>query len=261
MFSWAVSPLLEKIHRVLEEQRQFIDEARRCLEDRLLPFQKYLADQKLSVEQSLRQLEARMKPLRLYVQGQEQTLDRISLHLNENLRGQFDVFARYLEDQRRIFTDAMRYLDGQPRPYHDYLNAQQRLVELVYRDLEEKFTSFIEHLERQQRVLNSINHPDVLEEFKLMVEYAMERQRALERFSGGAAFHPAQLFAELTEIYSKFKSLAGNRHDLMGKFLEESRIADQYFHEQLEPPLGEPIMPTAIEIAPAEAGPGEPNAP
>src|SRR3990172_3404 len=94
-----------------EEKMKAMEEARRYLEDRLPPFQRHLAKQRRSAEQSLKQLEARVRPLRQYLEGQDQNLGRVSQHLNQELRDQFDTFGRYLSEQQRVLEMATRYLD------------------------------------------------------------------------------------------------------------------------------------------------------
>src|SRR3990172_4822822 len=81
MLSWSQSPALEAILRALEDAQRAIEEVKRYLDERLTPFQKYLADQGRSVDQALRQLDTRIRPLKQYLQGQEQNLERVSAHL------------------------------------------------------------------------------------------------------------------------------------------------------------------------------------
>jgi len=51
------------------------------------------------------------------------------MHLNTELKSQFDDFDRLLGDQRQILERASRYLDDQPRPLAQYLEDEQRAIE------------------------------------------------------------------------------------------------------------------------------------
>jgi hypothetical protein len=114
--AWAASPSLERIHRELDEQIRAIEEAKRLLEERLSPFQRHLWEQRRNVDQALKQLEARFKPVRQYIEGQEHNLERVGMHLNTELKDQFDTFEKFLAEQRQILERAQRYLEEQPRP-------------------------------------------------------------------------------------------------------------------------------------------------
>jgi len=235
LVAWSASPSLEKLSRDFEEQMKAIEEARRYLEDRLSPFQRHLAKQRRSAEQSLKQLEARVRPLRQYLEGQEQNLGRVNQHLNSELRDQFDAFGHFLTDQQRILELATRYLDDQPRPIQRYLDEQQRTVELVYKEIEERLEPFARFLKEQQRILETIATPQVLEEFEALAGYMQERERAFERYSLSPDPRPADLFAELDEIYNKYKTAQTGAHRLMMKVLEQTRLSDERLRESLRP--------------------------
>ena len=233
--AWSASPSLEKISREFEEQMRAIEEARRYLEDRVSPFQRHLAKQRRNTDQALKQLEARVRPLRQYLEGQEQNLGRVNQHLNSELRDQFDAFGRFLTDQQRILELATRYLDDQPRPIQRYLDEQQRTVELVYKEIEERLEPFARFLKEQQRILETIATPQVLEEFEALAGYMQERERAFERYSLSPDPRPADLFAELDEIYNKYKTAQTGAHRLMMKVLEQTRLSDERLRESLRP--------------------------
>lgn len=235
LLAWSASPSLEKLSRELEEQIKAIEEARRYLEDRISPFQRHLTKQRRNAEQSLKQLEARIRPLRQYLEGQEQNLGRVSQHLTAELRDQFDTFGRYLSDQHRILEMATRYLDEQPRPLQRYADEQQRIVELIYTEVEEKLEPFARFLKEQQRVLEAIATPQVLEEFEALASFMLERERAFERYSLSPEHRPAELFAELDEIYDKYKTVQSGTNRLMQKILEQTRLSDDRLREALRP--------------------------
>ncbi len=235
MVSWSASPSLEKISREFEEQLRAIDEVRRYLEDRVSPFQRHLAKQRRNADQALKQLEARVRPLRQYLEGQEQNLGRVSQHLSAELRNQFDAFGRFLADQQRILELATHYLDDQPRPLQRYYEDQQRIVELVYKEIEEKLEPFGRFLKEQQRVLEAIAAPQVLEEFEALAGYLQDRERAFERFSLSPDHRPADLFAELDEIYTKYKSAQTGTQRLVMMVLEQTRLSDDRLREALRP--------------------------
>ena len=251
MVAWSASPLLEKIARELEEQMKAIEEARRYLEDRVSPFQRHLAKQRRNTDQALKQLEARARPLRQYLEGQEQNLNRVGQHLTNELRDQFEAFGRFLGEQQRILETATHYLDEQPRPIQRYCDDQQRIVELIYKEIEEKLEPFGRFLKEQQRVLESIATPQILEEFEAMASYLQERERAFERYSLSPEHRPAELFAELDETFNKYKTLQTGTYRLLGKILEQTRLADERLREVLRP------GPREL----AEARPGEESRP
>jgi hypothetical protein len=247
MVAWSASPSLEKLSRELEEQMKAIEEARRYLADRVFPFQRHLAAQRRNADQALKQLDARVRPLRQYLEGQEQNLGRVGQHLNAELREQFDAFGRFLQEQHRILEMATRYLDEQPRPLQRYCEDQQRVVELIYKEIEEKLEPFTRFLREQQRVLESIATPQILEEFETMAGYMQERERTFERYSLSPEHRPGELFAELDEIYSKYKSMQTGSFRLLMKVLEQTRLADDRLREALRPAPREMV----------EARPGE----
>lgn len=247
LVAWSASPSLEKLSRDFEEQMKAIEEARRYLEDRISPIQRHLAKQRRNAEQSLKQLEARMRPLRQFLEGQEQNLGRVSQHLSQELRDQFDTFGRYLSEQHRILETATRYLDDQPRPIQRYADDQQRIVELIYKEVEEKLEPFARFLKEQQRVLESIATPQILEEFETLAGFMQERERTFERYSLSPEHRPAELFAELDEIYGKYKAAQSGANRLLQKVLEQTRLSDDRLREALRP--------AALEVA--EARPGD----
>lgn len=243
MLSWSASPALEAILRALEDAQRAIEEAKRYLEERLAPFQKYLADQRRSMDQALRQLDTRIKPLKQYLQGQEQNLERVGAHLDTELKDQFDEFARYLAEQRRILAEAGRYLEEQPKPFRVYLDDQQVTVEMIYKDVEQKLLPFTEHLREQQRILERIAQTDVLEEFRALMEYMTERQKAVDNFATAADLKPEEFLRETAELSRKYRSVGEGRYSLLARVLERCRAADEAFRRSLKPapaPAGEP---------------------
>jgi chromosome segregation ATPase len=232
---WTASPALEKIAREFEEQFKVLEEARRYLEDRITPFQRHLANQRHNADQALKQLEARVRPLRQYLESQEQNLGRVSQHLNAELRDQFDAFGRYLTEQQRILELATRYLDEKPRPVQRYCEDQQRAVELVYREVEERLEPFGRLLKEQQRLLESIAAPPVLEEFETLAAYMQEREQAFERYAQSAEHRPAELFGELDEISTKYRTMQAGTYRLLAKVLDQTRQSDERFREALRP--------------------------
>lgn len=73
------------------------------------------------------------------------------MHLNTELKDQFDDFDRFLADQRQILERAGRYLDDRPRPLVQFLEDEQRAIEQVFRDLEEKLEPLGRYLKEQQK--------------------------------------------------------------------------------------------------------------
>lgn len=73
------------------------------------------------------------------------------MHLNTELKDQFDDFDRFLADQRQILERAGRYLDDRPRPLAQFLEDEQRAIEQVFRDLEEKLEPLGRYLKEQQK--------------------------------------------------------------------------------------------------------------
>ncbi len=247
MLSWSQSPALEAILRALEDAQRAIEEVKRYLDERLTPFQKYLADQGRSVDQTLRQLEGRIRPLKQYLQGQEQNLERVSTHLDSELKTQFDDFTRYLGEQRRILADAGRYLEEQPKPYRTYLDGQQGTVEMIYQDVVKKLTPFTEHLREQQRILERIAQSDVLEEFRALKEYMMERQRALEKFSATPDLQPDEYFRETDDLARKYRNVGEGRYTLLAQILERCRAADEALRHSLQPAAA-PVGAAVTEV-------------
>jgi hypothetical protein len=130
---------------------------------------------------------------------------------------------------------ATQYLDDQPRPVQRYFEEQQRIVDLVYKEIEERLEPFGRFLKEQQRILETIATPQVLEEFETLAGYMQDRERAFERYSVSPDPRPAELFAELDEIYSKYKTVQTGAHRLMMKVLEQTRLSDESLRESLRP--------------------------
>jgi len=231
---WGASPSLERVHYELDEQIRIIEEAKRLLEERLAPFQHHLLEQRRSVDQCLKQLDARVKPLRQYLEGQGSNLERVGMHLNTELKDQFDDFDRFLADQRQILERAGRYLDDQPRPLAQFLEDEQRAIEQVFRDLEEKLEPLGRYLKEQQKLLEAMTEPRVTEEFNLLARYCGERHAALERYASAAEYRPQTLFADLDEIYQKYRTQDGGRNKLLARLLEQTRQADLRLQESLK---------------------------
>jgi len=240
MLSWSSSPALERIARELEAQQRLLEETRRSLEERLVPFQRYLAEQRRSIEQALRNLEARIKPFRQYLQNQEQNLERVVTHLNAELDDQFSPFGRYLAEQRRILERAARYLEEKPKPFLQYLEEQQEMVELIFKDVEERMERFSQHLKEQQKILEAMAEPQVREEFEALASFMGDRQRALDRYASSGETRPEELFAELEQIYEKYKELDGSKRRLLARILEQTRLADERLREALRASPQEP---------------------
>ena len=223
---WGASPSLERVHHELDEQIRIIEEAKRLLEERLAPFQRHLLEQRRNVDQCLKQLDARLKPLRQYLEGQGSNLERVGMHLNTELKDQFEDFDRFLADQRQILERANRYLEEQPRPLAQYLEDEQRAIDQVFRELEETLEPLGRYLKEQQKLLEAMTEPRVKEEFDLLAGYCGERHAALERYATAPEYRPQALFAELDEMYQKYKAQDGGRNKLMGRLLEQTRQAD-----------------------------------
>lgn len=187
------------------------------------------------MELALKQLEARIKPLRQYIEGQEHNLERIGMHLNTELRDQFETFEKFLSEQRQILERAQRYLEEQPRPMAQYLDDQQRAVEHIFRDLEEKLEPFGRYLKEQQKLLEQLADSRLAEEIETLASFCNERQGALERYAGAVDYRPQGLFGELDGIYQKYKSQDSGKSKLFGRVLEQTRQADLRLQEALKP--------------------------
>jgi len=245
MSLWNASPSLERIYQEFDEQIRLIEEAKRLLEERLAPFQRHMLEQRRNVDQCLKQLDGRIKPLRQYLEGQEHNLERVGMHLNTELREQFDSFQKFLGEQRQILERASRYLDEQPRPLAQYLEDEQHAVEQVFRDLEEKLEPLGRYLKEQQKLLETMADPRVTEEFESLSRYCNERHAALERYSSSPDYRPQNLFAELDSVYQKHKAQDGGKSKLLGRVLEQTRQADLRLMDALKalPPREEPRPP------------------
>ena len=136
------------------------------------------------------------------------------MHLNVELKEQFEDFERFLAEQRQIIERANRYLDEQPRPLAQYLEDEQRAIEQVFRDLEERLEPLGQQLKEQQRLLATMTEPRVIEEFDLLASYYGERHAAFERFATATEYRPQALFAELDAIYQKYKAQDGGKSKL-----------------------------------------------
>jgi hypothetical protein len=247
---WNVSPSLERIYQEFDEQIRMIEEAKRLLEERLAPFQRHMLEQRRNVDQCLKLLDGRIKPLRQYLEGQEHNLERVGMHINTELRDQFDSFQKFLGEQRQILERASRYLDEQPRPLAQYLEDEQRAVEHVFRDLEEKLEPFGRFLKEQQKLLEAMTEPRITEEFEALAHYCSERHAALERYSSTPDYRPQNLFVELDAIYQKHKAQDGGKSKLLSRVLEQTRQADLRLQDALKPlPPREEPRPPRLEPA------------
>lgn len=231
--SWSSSPFLERIHRDFEEQVRAVEEVKRYLEDRLTPFHRHLAEQRRNIEQALKQLDERMRPLRQYLEAQEQNRERIGAALGSGLKEQFGTFERYLADQQRILQKAGRYLEEQPKPLQRYLEEQNKAVQLVFQDLEARLEPFARLLKEQQQHLATLAEPQINQEFEALANYLAERQQSLGRFATAPEYRPQELFADLEEIYKRYRDLDGGKHKLLWKILEQTRLADDRLKEAL----------------------------
>ena len=250
VLAWAASPALERVQRELDEQVRMIEEAKRLLEERLSPFQRHLWEQRRNVDQSLKLLETRIKPLRQYIEGQESNLERVGTHLKTELTDQFEAFERFLMEQRQILERAQRYLEEQPRPLAQFLEDQQRAIENIFREVEEKFEPFGRYLKEQQKLLEALAEPRVTEEFDALASYCSERQAAMERHATAAEYRPQMLFAELDEIYQKYKLQDAGKGKLLTRLLEQTRQADLRLQDALRPLPREEPRPPRIEATP-----------
>jgi hypothetical protein len=248
--TWAASPALERVQRELDEQVRTIEEAKRLLEERLSPFQRHLWEQRRNVDQALKLLEARIKPLRQYIAGEESNLQRVGTVLKTELTDQFEAFEKILTEQRQILERAQRYLEEQPRPLAQFLEDQQRAIEHVFHDVEEKFEPFGRYLKEQQKLIEALAEPRLTEEFDTLAGYCGERQAALERYATAAEYRPQVLFAELDEIYQKYKMQDAGKSKLLGRVLEQTRQADLRLQDALRPLPREEPRPPRIEAAP-----------
>jgi hypothetical protein len=247
---WNASPSLERIYQEFDEQIRLVEEAKRLLEERLAPFQRHLLEQRRNVDQCLKLLEGRIKPLRQYLEGQDHNLERVGMHLNTELREQFDAFQKFLAEQRQILERASRYLDEQPRPLAQYLEDEQRAIDQVFRDLEEKLEPFGRYLKEQQKLLESVTDARITEEFEALARYCSERHAALERYSSSPDYRPQNLFVELDGIYQKHKAQDGGKSKLLGRVLEQTRQADLRLQDALKPlPVREEPRPPRLEPA------------
>lgn len=232
---WSISPSLERIRQELDEQAQIIANAKRLLEERLAPFQRHIAEQRRQVDQCLKQLGARLRPLRQYLEGQGSNLERVALHLDGELKDEFEDFERFLAEQRQTLERANRYLDEQPRPLGQYLEDEQRAIEQVFRELEERFEPLGRNLKEQQRLLAGMTEPRVMEEFDLLASFCQERHAALGRYAAATEYRPQTLFAELDGIHQKFAADGAGKSKLVARLLEQTRKADLRFQNSLKP--------------------------
>jgi len=261
--SWSSWPSLEKIHRNLEEQQRVIDEVRRYLEARLRPFQKYLGAQERGLTLALRHLDDKLAPVKEYLRSQERGLERVGQALDQAALQTFESFGRYLAEH---LQRSWRYLEEQPKPFHRYLADQQRTVELLFKDLEEKLEWFDSYLREQQKILDAIAQPHILEQFELLVGFMDERQKAVNRFAHEGAQGFEDLFAELERVHNKYKAVDIAQTPLVRRILDESRASDERLLEALRtmprvlreefPGLAPPPGP-----APRPAAAGRPDEP
>jgi hypothetical protein len=232
---WSTSPSLERIRQELDQQARIIEDAKRLLEERLSPFQRHLVEQRRHVDQCLKQLDARLTPLRQFLEGQGSNLERVGMHLNGELKEQFDDFQRFLAEQRQALERANRYLDEQPRPLGQYLEDEQRAIEQIFRDLEERFEPLGRYLKEQQRLLATMTEPRVMEEFDLLASFCEERHAALERYAADTQYRPQTLFAELDGIFRKYTAQDGGKNKLLARLLEQTRQADLRLQDSMKP--------------------------
>lgn len=252
--SWSSWPSLEKVHRNLEEQQRVIDEVRRYLEARLRPFQKYLAAQERGVSLALRHLEGKLAPVKEYLRSQEQGLERVGQAMDQAALQTLESFGRYLAEH---LQRSWRFLEEQPKPFHRYLADQQRTVELIFKDLEEKLEWFDSYLREQQKILDAIAQPHILEQFELLVGFMDERQKAINRFAHEGAQGFEDLFAELERVHNKYKGLDIANLPLVRRILDESRASDDRLLEALR------TMPRVLReerpgLSPAPGAPPRP---
>ncbi|MFQ5880890.1 MAG: hypothetical protein ACE5I9_00270 [Candidatus Methylomirabilales bacterium] len=236
MFSWSASPALQKIYQGLEEQQRILEQLRRYLEERLSPFQRHIGEQRRHTDQALKHLESRLKPLRQYIQGEEQNVERVMAHLQAGLRNQFEAFEQFLASQKGLLEKANQYIEEQPRPLATYLEDERQAVEMIYRDLEQRLDRFIQNLWEQQKILETLNEPQILSEYEALAEYLEERQKAFERYARSPEYRPAELFALLEEAADRYKHLDPGLHKLFAKVFEETRLADEKLREVLPVP-------------------------
>lgn len=235
MTTGSASPSLGRLQQEFDEQIRVVGEAKRLIEERVGPFQRYLLEQRRNVDQALNQLETRIKPLGQYLEGQGHNPDRVGMHLNTELKDQFEAFERFLVDQRQILERATRFLEEQPRPLGQYLEDQQRAIENTYRDLEERLDPFGRSLKEQKKLLEAMAHPRIAEEFEALASFCNERQAALEHYAAASEYRPEVLFSELEGIYQKYKSQNGGEKRLLARVMEQTRQSDLHLQDALKP--------------------------
>ncbi|MFQ5542455.1 MAG: hypothetical protein ACE5E2_06450 [Candidatus Binatia bacterium] len=241
MYSWSASPALQKIYESLDEQRRIIDHLKVYLEERLVPFQCHLAEHQRNVDQALRHMQSRLVPLRQYIQGEHQNLERVAVHLQAGLREQFGTFERFLAKQSDLIEQADQYLEKQPRPLQNYLEDERQAIEIIYRDLvEQRLDRLLQNFLEQQKIVESFCAAEVISEYESLAEYLDERQKAFERYVRSAEFRPAQYFAQLDEVASRYKPLDPGQGKLFARVFKKTRLADEKFRKALSVPVPSP---------------------
>lgn len=255
MFVWSSSPSLEKIHQGLEEQQRIAGQLIRYLQERLAPFQRHAGEHRRLIDQALKHLDSQLVPLRQYLQGEQKNVSRVMAHLDAGLRDQFDVFEQFLMRQGDVLEEARHYLDEQPMPLHSYLEDEREAVEMIYGDLEQRLDRFMHNLGEQQKILESLRQPDVIDEYDALAGFLEERHKAVERYAQSIEHRPAELFAELDEIADRYKSLHQGEKRVFSKVYKETRLADEMLRQALCDGDGvlQMDVPESLQI---EAGPG-----
>ncbi len=241
VFSWSSSPTLEKIYHGLTEQQRIIEELKRYLEERLIPFQRHLGWQRVSVDHVLKTLERRLKPLRQYIQGETTNLERVTNHLEAGLREQFEAFEGLLASQRDFLGQANRYIEEQPQPFLKYVEHGRRAVEMIYGALQQRLDAFLQNLEEQQQILDSLREPGLISEYDALAGYLEERQKALAQFARAVEYRPTELFTQLDEAAERHKPPHQDQNTLFARVFEQARLADQRLREAITVPV--PVPP------------------
>lgn len=235
-FSWSSSPTLQKIYHGFEEQQRILEQLKAHLEDQLAPFQRHLGAHRVSIDNALRSLDRRLKPLRQYVQSETENLERVTTHLEAGLRDQFEDFEELLATQQTLLESANRYIEEQPLPLVTYLEDGQRVIEMIYGDLEQRLETFLQNLEVQQQILDSLREPELISEYETLTKYLEERQRALTHYARTGEYRPAEFFAKLDDAAERHKPVDSGQHTLFSRIYEEARQADQKLRKALAVP-------------------------
>ncbi len=248
MFSWSLSPTLQKIYQGLEEQQRIVEQLKAYLEERLAPFQHHLVEQRRNIDQALRHLESQLKPLRQYIQAETQNLDRVTAYLDGGLREQFEAFEQFLASQKGVLEEANQYIKEQPRPLQQYLENERQAVDLIHWDLEQRLHRFLQNLVEQQEILGSLREPETISEYEALANYLGERQKALERYVRVPDYRPVELFAQLEEVAARHTPLQRDQKVLFARVFEETRLADEKLRQALSVP------PSVLKASVREGG-------